>query len=245
MTSSTIVILGMHRSGTSCLAGSLEEAGLVLGEVDRKRHTNPKGNRENLNIMDLNNAVLEANNASWNSPPDAACHWSDEHIQWRDRLIADYPADSLWGFKDPRTLLVLEGWLQGLPGAQLVGTFRHPLAVAGSLRDRNGFEINTSFDLWTRYNRRLLQALGTYGMPLICFDWSAERYNTVLRALALRLGLTPPATRFSFFETGLRRNSIEQTTPLPVAAQDVYQQLLERSDAQLAEAGLADDISAG
>ncbi|HBM84618.1 MAG TPA: sulfotransferase family protein, partial [Halieaceae bacterium] len=27
-----IAILGMHRSGTSCLTGSLQEAGLELGE---------------------------------------------------------------------------------------------------------------------------------------------------------------------------------------------------------------------
>jgi len=30
-----ILILGMHRSGTSCLAGCLEEAGLYLGDVTK------------------------------------------------------------------------------------------------------------------------------------------------------------------------------------------------------------------
>jgi len=42
-----ILILGMHRSGTSCLAGCLEEAGLYLGDVNLKAGFNKKGNREN------------------------------------------------------------------------------------------------------------------------------------------------------------------------------------------------------
>lgn len=43
---STVLILGMHRSGTSCLAGSLQEAGLYLGEVNTAAPHNAKGNRE-------------------------------------------------------------------------------------------------------------------------------------------------------------------------------------------------------
>ncbi len=242
MTSSALVILGMHRSGTSCLAGSLEEAGLALGPVDSKPHTNPKGNRENRRIMDLNNAVLEANGASWDSPPDGPCHWSAEHTQWRDRLIADYKANSLWGFKDPRTLLVLEGWLRGLPGARLAGTFRHPAAVARSLQDRNGFAPAKSIDLWTRYNQRLLRLLDAHEMSLICFDWSAERYDAALQGLALRLGLVPPTPRFSFFESQLRRNASNRELPLPALTQDIYQQLLERGECRLAAAPAGKDI---
>jgi len=43
----TVAILGMHRSGTSCLAGSLQELGLYLGEVYDQNPHNPRGNREN------------------------------------------------------------------------------------------------------------------------------------------------------------------------------------------------------
>jgi len=231
MNATAHVILGMHRSGTSCLAGSLEEAGLALGNVDRKRHTNPKGNRENRDIMDLNNAVLEANGASWNTPPEGGCVWSDDHRAWRDRLIAEYPGDTPWGFKDPRTLLVLEGWLEALPAARLVGTFRHPIAVARSLQTRNGFEIERSVALWLQYNRRLLQAAQMHDMPMLCFDWPAQRYDTVLHGLARQLGLTPPEGNFGFFEAALRRSNPELDIPLAQEAQDLYQELLARSEA--------------
>ncbi|WP_147335738.1 sulfotransferase family protein [Pseudotabrizicola alkalilacus] len=245
MTFSTVVVLGMHRSGTSCLTGSLEEAGLALGNVDRKRHTNPKGNRESLSIMDLNNAVLIANGATWDTPPAGVCDWSTEQLEWRDRLIAEYAEYPLWGFKDPRTLLVLEGWLQGLPAPQLVGTFRHPLAVAQSLQTRNGFEIEKGINLWTAYNQRLLRVMESHPVPLLCFDWTAECYNAVLRGLAVRLGLTPPETPFSFFETHLRRNTSQPDAPLPAAAQDIYQQLLQRSRDLLADLGVDPAFSVG
>ncbi|WP_146592014.1 sulfotransferase [Puniceibacterium confluentis] len=233
MTATPIVILGMHRSGTSCLAGSLQEAGLNLGRVDLKRRTNLKGNRENAQIMELNNAVLEANGAAWDSPPAAPCLWSPEHAAQRDSLIADHPASRAWqrawGFKDPRTLLVLEGWLEALPGARRVGTFRHPLRVARSLQERNGFDIDRGLALWMDYNRRLLRATAGDEMPLICFDWPPEQYDAALRALVAQLGLRVPAAGFSFFETALRRNVDDLGADLPAGVQAVYQELLART----------------
>ena len=53
-----ILILGMHRSGTSCLAGSLQQQGVYLGEVHEWNPHNLKGNRENPHIMALNEGLL-------------------------------------------------------------------------------------------------------------------------------------------------------------------------------------------
>jgi len=46
-----LIILGMHRSGTSALAGSLEGAGLNLGPVSTHEVDNAKGNREDTRII--------------------------------------------------------------------------------------------------------------------------------------------------------------------------------------------------
>lgn len=219
----------MHRSGTSCLTGSLQEAGLDLVSVDEKPHTNPKGNRENIRIMDLNNAVLEASGAAWHTPPEEPCPWTPEQRAWRDRLLADYPSDRAWGFKDPRTLLVLEGWIEALPRAQLVGTFRHPLRVASSLKARNGFEIERGFALWKNYNQRLLRATEGQEIPLICFDWPRERYDAALRSLTQQLGLHVPEAGFTFFEPDLRSNLDDLDAELPNQVWEVYQKLLERT----------------
>src|SRR5437588_7405424 len=140
MASAAICILGMHRSGTSCLAGTLEEAGVFLGEILRRSRYNAKGNREHPRIMALHNHIFRANGGSWDSPPECMC-WSPAHELKRDKIIQDFQGKSPWGFKDPRTLYTLDGWLRALPKLTLVGVVRHPLAVAQSLQHRNKLPI--------------------------------------------------------------------------------------------------------
>ena len=53
-----VAVLGMHRSGTSALAGSLEQHGLFLGRVSTSNPHNPKGNRESAEVRRLNEDVL-------------------------------------------------------------------------------------------------------------------------------------------------------------------------------------------
>ena len=59
-----VVVLGMHRSGTSCLAGSLEQQGLFLGEVNTSAPWNRRGNRERFDVMNLQGDILEASGGS-------------------------------------------------------------------------------------------------------------------------------------------------------------------------------------
>jgi hypothetical protein len=210
----TVLILGMHRSGTSCLAGSLQEAGLYLGEVNTAAPHNAKGNRESLAIMALQDDLLRANGGDWDAPP-ATVIWSAEHRARRDAIIATYPPNRIWGFKDPRTLLTLSGWLEALPAVRYVGTFRHPLAVAASLYARNQVAVDQSLALWMVYNHRLMDEQRRLGFPLVSFDWPPERYQQRLQAIAPTLGLTVPAAGFSFFEAALRRNAAPQKEPIP------------------------------
>lgn len=200
-----VLILGMHRSGTSCLAGSLQEAGLHLGPVNTAAPHNAKGNRESRAIMSLQDDLLQANGGSWDDPP-ARVIWRAEHRTRRDAIIATYPADAVWGFKDPRTLLTLPGWLEALPAAQFVGTYRHPLAVAASLKARNGIGLEKSLSLWMAYNHLLLDYHARFAFPLVCFDWPAQRYQQRLLTVIPALNLTVPSAGLSFFEAPLRKN---------------------------------------
>ncbi len=135
--STVICVLGMHRSGTSCLAGCLQEAGLELGDVVERAPHNPKGNRENLAIRSLNDDVLAYSNGAWDQPPENL-RWTRGHRRRRDEIISGYAEFSPWGFKDPRTVLTLPFCGEVLPHLLFAGTFRHPMAVAGSLAWRDG-----------------------------------------------------------------------------------------------------------
>ena len=116
-----IGILGMHRSGTSCLTGSLQEAGLFLGEHHTWNKHNEKGNRENQSIVDLHDEILAANGGAWDSPPQGDVAWSDAHIQRARELLGEYGEEPVFGFKDPRALLALEGWKSLYPSIEFVG----------------------------------------------------------------------------------------------------------------------------
>ncbi|MGE0431356.1 MAG: sulfotransferase family protein [Planctomycetota bacterium] len=223
-----VAILGMHRSGTSCLAGSLQLAGLYLGSVNEVAPYNAKGNRENVVIMRLHDDVLAGNHGSWDHPP-ADPRWSESA---RDRLmeiISGYPADRAWGFKDPRTTVVLQGWLDARPDLRLVGSFREPMAVARSLQHRNGFPLATGLDLWLQYNQRLLAWHDRYGFPLVNFDLDEPEYRLRVASVSHTLGLPAPDVQAPFFDRSLRHNDGATDQPLPAAVQAVRDELIKRS----------------
>lgn len=185
-----VLILGMHRSGTSCLAGSLEARGLDLGAVSESDPHNARGNRENVELRELNEAVLEHSGGAWDEPPDAVA-WNHALRERRDALLAGRTRTDgmLWGFKDPRTLVTLPFWLAALRQPILVGTYRHPLAVARSLEARGGMPIDTGLALWSVYNERLLALRRVRRFPIVRFDIDPESYRRQIDDLAGKLGL--------------------------------------------------------
>ena len=215
-------MLGMHRSGTSCLVGLLEQAGVFLGDVSRKNPSNAKGNRENPRIMALHEDLLKVNGGTWDAPP-AAVSWPRDLKARRDEIIASYRDATVWGFKDPRTLLTLEGWIEALPGLELVGVFRHPVAVAESLRRRNGFSIEKGLGLWSTYNDRLLRYRERYEFPLVCFD--VDGLTEVVGRLAASLGLPSPTEPLDFYEAELRHAAPEDDPLMPDAVHRLHLRL--------------------
>ena len=163
-----IAILGMHRSGTSMLTGSLQEAGLYLGNVYAKNKYNQKGNRESPILMSFHERLLEQNGGTWQSPPNFV-RWSDEDKDKMKAFIKNYDRKPNWGFKDPRTLFVIEGWQELIPNLKLVGIFRNPMAVALSLQHRDQFTIEKGLDIWMKYNERLLELYQKSNFPIIEF----------------------------------------------------------------------------
>ena len=193
-----VAILGMHRSGTSCLAGSLEAWGLPLGEVKTSSKYNKLGNRENPDIFRLHEAVLADNGGSWQNP-STVTQWRAERLDALRAIIAKYPS-GLWGFKDPRTLFLLDGWYSVIPESrfQYVATFRHPMAVAQSLKARNGMSIDQGLELWSSYNQRLLSLMEDRKIHLVDFDASGSTYSRRIAAIcqSLDLSLKEPEVPF-------------------------------------------------
>lgn len=157
---SPIIILGMHRSGTSLVAGCLEAAGLYLGPVNNYAPFNKKGNKENESIRDLHDSILMRHGLDWKSPPGSPVTWTEQEKQKLFDLLRPYrSAQRPWGIKDPRTIWLLNGWLEIFPDADIVAVFRHPTLVARSLSARAGsisLPLESAYSLWRATNQRII-----------------------------------------------------------------------------------------
>ncbi len=200
-----VLILGMHRSGTSFLAGSLQAAGLALDGASTWDKHNRKGNRERRDLMELQEAMLARRGHSWRAPPPGPVTWTGDEREAALALVAPAAASGRpWGFKDPRTLLLAEGWLDLFPAARMIGIFRHPSLVAASLKARSRTPREEAYALWAAYNRRLLALHDRAPFPLLSFDEPAEDLRARLDALLPALGLARPPE--PFFDPELRHH---------------------------------------
>jgi hypothetical protein len=224
----------MHRSGTSCLTGSLQQGGLFLGKHHTWNEYNRKGNRENQDVVNVHEAVFKANGMSWKKPLPVAAPagafipvWDLQHKERVLEIIAEYAEKPLWGFKDPRTLMVLDGWHELVPDMEFVGIYRHPLAVAQSLASRPAMpvSIEEGLDMLYRYNRELLREHERQPFPVLCFDWSEERFHRALDNLHAQLGLAPVPVDERFYTQELHKQSADVTAELPPHIRELYEQL--------------------
>ena len=228
-----VIVLGMHRSGTSLLSGSLEAAGLYLGKVNNAAPFNRNGNKENEAIRSLNDALLAKGGAAWNAPPQDQLQWERSDRERAKALIQPYlDTNRPWGFKDPRTLWTVEGWLRLLPNARLIGVFRHPSLVVRSLVARTGDlvvdEVQAT-NLWCAYNRELLRLYQEHRFPLLHFSSDAsfhDRFLPQLTVFAHSIGMH--GMPHGFFDKTL----VHQTEPDGIAtaeARRIFGRLTEIS----------------
>jgi hypothetical protein len=175
-----VVVLGMHRSGTSAVAGLLHLAGVPLPDerflVGRGRF-NPNGFFEIQPLNLVNESLLRAFGGDWSAPPALEPGWTgDARVRatvrkGRKIFSAIMPVDA-WLWKDPRLCLTLPLWrdIAGPPPAVFL-VLRNPLEVAGSLVARNGFSPQLSLALWERYTASA--AAVSEGCPVAVTEYGA------------------------------------------------------------------------
>jgi hypothetical protein len=208
--------------------GSLEQAGVYLGDVNRGAPRNPKGTIESDDIKELNTKVLANTGHTWRNPPEQCAEWLDRDRRQRDLLIKSFPTSGRWGFKDPRTTFTLEGWLEVLPNLHLIGTVRHPVAVARSLHNRTGMRLEKGLVLWAQYNLRMLDLHEAYAFPIVNFDLPREQYEESIRNVCLALGLSFSRGGHFFDEQYRHETGISNEDVSPFYLQ-LYGELIKRT----------------
>jgi hypothetical protein len=228
-----VVIVGMHRSGTSYVAQMLQRGGLYLGPdlMDEAAPDNLEGFGESRTAMRLNDRLLRLSGGDYLHPPEQLRSDAEADAALAG-FVADLRAHPPAGWKDPRTTLTLPLWKPHL-GAEytLIGCLRHPLNVAHSLRARQQMPLEQGLALWEAYNRRLWDHLQCEPeLHLLDFDAPAEELLARSRALRQRLGLADAAGAFNPF---LRHH--QRTEELPASPlRELYERLREAARRQAA-----------
>jgi hypothetical protein len=144
-----LLVLGMHRSGTSAFARVLNLLGAGLPtRVVGANSSNERGHWEPKAVVETNDVLLSELGSRWADwrrlPLDSICHSrSGQMITEIKRAIEEeFCQEKLFVLKDPRICRFVPFYLRAMcdlgiePRSILV--FRNPLAVAASLGARNG-----------------------------------------------------------------------------------------------------------
>jgi len=156
-----IIILGMHRSGTSMLSGMLDRLGIAMGEDQPGRQvSNPMGHFEDGDLLSLNELILSQTGGSWDNPPPAAqiqnqAALLDDKIQKIIFDKQDANQDQDWGWKDPRTCLTINLYLPYLRNPYIIWSQRDPDSISSSLWVRNKMPEHQAKKLTEHYQQQI------------------------------------------------------------------------------------------
>lgn len=246
--SRAIVVVGMHRSGTSAVARGLKALSVYLGTnfLDAQPE-NPTGYWEDKGIVELNERVLRALRLTWDGVAPIARRSFGGWRMWRLRREArrylrhSFIEAPLWGFKDPRTLRLLPFWLRVLHESEVndayVLVIRNPSSVAASLFKRQGMQLETAQRLWLVYTLPYLEELAPKPMVVVDYDLLMGDPRGQLERIARKLQLTATTGDVEsftgeFLDAKLRHTvfspeEIDATTEVGRLTRDAYTLLYE------------------
>jgi hypothetical protein len=233
---SALVVLGMHRSGTSALSRSLSFLGYEQpSDLMRPQRDNPTGFWESDGIVSLNAAIMNELGIAWDQPklpvlPCAAVAGSRKPVEdlirrrhlaaAKETLVRSYQDKPRIVIKDPRICLLTDLWDTALAQSGYAVTYllihRDPREVAQSLGTRNNIDAPLSHQLWLRYNLAALGMLARSGPGYVVTyaELLADRHALIER-LGRRLNLMATAmnaeTREAlgrFLDDGLRHHRL-------------------------------------
>ncbi|WP_440224067.1 glycosyltransferase [Dokdonella sp. MW10] len=181
-----IVVLGMHRSGTSSIGGLLHLFGAWAGPDDAllKGPDNPKGHFEHGELHMACVRRLATAGGDWRTPPDESPPAAIDAFRREAAAVLDtLEPRRPWFIKEPRLCLLARELLPLLTHPVFVHVVREPTAVARSLAQRDAMSAGHATALWERYTRDAFDT--TRGWRRIVVDYDALVAAPVATARAM------------------------------------------------------------
>ncbi|MCL6564445.1 MAG: sulfotransferase [Firmicutes bacterium] len=204
-----VVVLGMHRSGTSATTAMLAFLGVEIGEPSEhlpppgegSAETNRKGFFELQPIVEYQERILAALGRRWDTiaplpdPDQWTLHPEVRAIktELKSYLRQRFGTTSRWGFKDPRTCRLLPLWLDVLRELGCEPSFlivvRNPKSVAHSLAARDGFSLLKGEQLWLLHMSEVITQTRGYRRVVTSYEELLQDPRRQLLRVAERLEL--------------------------------------------------------
>ena len=256
-----ICILGMHRTGTSSVARAMNLLGVYMGASDRMmppaNGNNPKGFWEHMGIVEIHENILTNLSRTWHEVKPMDRNWwkSSYMLEQKKTLVQlileEFKNKQLWGWKDPRTCLMLPLWLEMLSELNIEPSFlitlRNPIDTAKSLLKRDNIPLRKSYFMWQLHITSALMYTRNYKRTIIHYDHFLDNWEMNLRRCAKHLNIRWPETNSalkedmeSFLDTGLRHSSSTlsdidkkvESYELPESVAQIYKHCLRAEEDQ-------------
>ncbi|WP_082765878.1 glycosyltransferase [Azotobacter vinelandii] len=220
-----VVVLGMHRSGTSVITRGLQALGVQLGTrlMPAAPGNNEKGFWEDMDVNALNIELLAALGQDWHTltpllpehlNPSVLDSFKLQAVQLLREKLSGVES---FGLKDPRIARLLPFWTSIFAHLDVqvryVVACRHPMSVARSLAKRDGFALEKAYQLWLEH--MLASLAGTQNRPRVVVDYDllmeepAVQLQRIAQALDLEFDADSQAFaeyKEEFLEEGLRHS---------------------------------------
>ncbi len=245
-----ILILGMHRSGTSALTRVVNLLGASLGKdlMPAAPGNNPLGFWEHRGVVAIHDEMFQSLGRSWRDLRALPQGWLDSEPaqaarkQLVDVLTVEFGETALWSIKDPRLCRILPLWHQVLSdinvSAHAVFVLRHPNEVAASLLARDGIAHAYSRLSWLEHtaeaelgSRDISRSVISYDNLLL--DWRScmkrlsedmkRQWPVSLKAASQEVG--------QFLNLGARHHKSENAERrLPAMVEQLYDAFSAKAD---------------
>lgn len=198
-----VVVLGMHRSGTSALTRVISLLGAKLpNDLLGANPTNPAGHWEPQRLVSLHDAMLAEAGSRWDDwrafdlsllGSERARHYVAE---MRRILTDDFSGADLIVLKEPRISRfapIYDGILSDLGyDVRYVLTLRNPLAVMTSLGKRDGFLESYTGLVWLRHELDAESATRGKRRVMISYEGLLDDWRSGIETIRSGLDLTWP-----------------------------------------------------
>ena len=247
--SQLVVVLGMHRSGTSAITRGLRVMGVSLGDrmMSAVAGDNPKGYWEDIDLNALNIEMLHAIDSDWfhvtaiDSSDVEFLHRRGYFLRAVELLRQKVGGAPVFGYKDPRVAKLLPFWKGVFSHCQFevsyVVAVRHPLSVGKSLAKRDGIALEQGYLLWLCHVVTGLLGSSDDKRVLVDYDRLIQAPDRELIRISQYLGLEIDQNelesyKVEFLDQGLRHTLYEMNDLLsdgacPPIVREVYAALLD------------------